>query len=59
MALKANASSDSGLRCFKSDLKTFNGCFRWLSGEESACGCKRHRRCEFDPWVGKVPWRRK
>ena len=19
----------------------------------------RHRRCGFDPWVGKVPWRRK
>ena len=22
---------------------------------ESACQC---RRCEFDPWVGKIPWRR-
>ena len=20
---------------------------------------RRHRRCEFDPWVGKMPWRRK
>jgi uncharacterized membrane protein len=28
----------------------------WLSGTESACQC---RRCEFDPWVGKIPWRRK
>ena len=28
----------------------------WLSGEESTC---QFRRCEFDPWVGKVPWRRK
>ena len=18
----------------------------------------RHRRCRFDPWVGKIPWRR-
>ena len=25
----------------------------WLSGKESACQC---RRCEFDPWVGKIPW---
>ena len=23
--------------------------------EESACQC---RRCRFDPWVGKIPWRR-
>ena len=29
---------------------------RWLSGKESAC---RRRRCEFDPWVRKIPWRRK
>ena len=29
---------------------------RWLSGKESACQC---RRCRFNPWVGKVPWRRK
>ena len=21
--------------------------------------CRRHRRCRFDPWVGKIPWRRK
>ena len=29
---------------------------RRLSGKESACQCRRHR---FDPWVGKIPWRRK
>ena len=28
----------------------------WLSGKESACQCRRHG---FDPWVGKIPWRRK
>ena len=32
---------------------------RWLSGKESACQCRRHKRCGFDPWVGKIPWRRK
>ena len=32
---------------------------RWLSGKESACQCRRHRRCGFDPRVGKIPWRRK
>ena len=31
---------------------------RWLSGKESACQCRRHKRCGFNPWVGKVPWRR-
>jgi len=29
---------------------------RWLSGKESTCQC---RRCGFDPWDGRVPWRRK
>ena len=28
----------------------------WLSGKESICHC---RRCRFDSWVGKIPWRRK
>ena len=31
----------------------------WLSGRDSFCQRRRHRRCAFDPWVGKVPWRRK
>ena len=31
----------------------------WLSGKESACQCKRHKRCGFFPWVGKVPSRRR
>ena len=26
------------------------------AGKESACQCRRHKRCEFDPWVGKMPW---
>ena len=25
------------------------------SSKESACQCRKHR---FDPWVGKLPWRR-
>ena len=29
---------------------------RWLISKESACHC---RRCRFDPWVRKIPWRRK
>ena len=29
---------------------------QWLHAEESACQCRRRR---LDPWVGKIPWRRK
>ena len=29
---------------------------RQHSGKESACQC---RRLGFDPWVRKIPWRRK
>ena len=32
------------------------GLLRWLSGQESACRCRRHG---FDPWVGRILWRRK
>ena len=27
-------------------------------GKEPACQCRRHKRCGFDLWVGKIPWRR-
>ena len=29
------------------------------SGKEPTCQCRRHKRGRFDPWVGKIPWRRK
>ena len=32
---------------------------RWQSGKEPACQLRRCRRRGFDPWVGKIPWRRK
>ena len=35
------------------------GLLRWLSGKESAFQCRRCKRCELDPWVRKIPWRRK
>ena len=28
----------------------------WLSSKEAACQCRRPR---FNPWLGKIPWRRK
>ena len=24
-----------------------------------ACQCRRHKRHGFNPWVGKIPWRKK
>ena len=31
-------------------IKSFSG---------ATCQCRRHRRCGFNPWVWKIPWRRK
>ena len=29
-----------------------------ISGKELTWQCSRHKRQGFDPWVGKIPWRR-
>ena len=44
-------------------LEMARGAFRkgfpgGASGKEHACQCRRQKRRGFDPWVGKVPWRR-
>ena len=31
----------------------------WHSGKEPTWWCRRLKRLRFDPWVGKIPWRRK
>ena len=36
-------------------LFTYKGLPWWLSGKEFAGQC----RCGFDPWIGKIPWRRR
>ena len=36
--------------------EVFYGLLWFLIGKESACRCKRHG---FNPWVGKILWRRK
>ena len=28
-------------------------------GKEPACQCRRRKGCGFDPWVRKIPWKRK
>ena len=34
--------------------RTENG----TSDKEPTCQCRRYKRHRFDPWVGKIPWRR-
>ena len=31
----------------------------WLSGKKSSCQHRRCRRQKFNPWVTKIPWRKK
>ena len=28
------------------------------SGKEPTCQCRRLKRCRFESWVGKIPWKR-
>ena len=40
-------------------LSSSSGSSRGSSrGKESACQCWRQKKCEFDPWIRKLPWRR-
>ena len=44
---------------FHTSLYISWGCPIGTSSKESACQCRRHKRYGFDPWVRKIPWRRK
>ena len=35
--------------------KVIQGACQWLSGKESACQCRRHKRGRFDPGSGRSP----
>ena len=41
-----------------SELKWIGGFPGSASGKEPTCQCRRHKRCGFNAWVGKIPWRR-
>ena len=51
------ALSSAPCKLFRSLLHT--NFPRGSAGKEPACQCRRHRRHGFNPWVGKIPWRRK
>ena len=36
----------------------FNESYLVPTGKEPTCQCRTCKRCGFDPWVGKIPWRR-
>ena len=36
----------------------WGGIPRWASGKGPTCRCRRHEKCAFDPWIGKI-WKRK
>ena len=48
-------SPDSTEQLNWTELKGFPG---GGSGKEPACQFRRHKRCGFDPWITKIPWRR-
>ena len=39
-------------------LNKYPGFAGGANAKEPACQCRRHKRCGFYPWVGKIPWRR-
>ena len=50
----------SGLGCPSLEPNLFHlRASQWYSGKESTCQCRRHKRCRFNPRVGKIPWCRK
>ena len=56
----SRAIYEMGTPClpFRAILR-INYIIEWCSGKESICQCRRSKRCMFDPWVRKIPWRRK
>ena len=52
-------SKGSWMQCIWPKATRVSGLPRCLHGEESSCQFRSHRRRRFDPWAGKIPWRRR
>ena len=52
LGFSASRCADRYLITCSKDMQGFPG----FPGKESTCQCWRHG---FDPWAGKIPWRRK
>ena len=56
---KAACSGKGGFLGYKGEALWWSlvaSLLSWLSGKESACQCRRHG---FNPWIRKIPWKRK
>ena len=63
---KNNVGFGSGIQLnYRGQVGPFKACsfsmgFPGGTGsKEPTCQCRRHKRCGFDPWVEKIPWRGK
>ena len=45
-----------GLLLIKGKICLAWGLLQWFSGKRICMQCRRHRRCGFNSWVGKIPW---
>ena len=59
LAEKFNDLLKSENQKWKTAQFAFRGFPGGTSGKESACQCRRHKRHGLDPWVKKIPWKRK
>ena len=57
MNLGASETAPS-LKCSESTSPNPSAYSGGASGEEPTCQCRRHKRHEFNSWVGKIPWER-
>jgi len=47
-----------GDNSLKESYREGEGFLGGASGKEPTCQCRRLKRHRFDPWVGKIPWKR-
>ena len=50
--------SKGSITCGSMATSKYEGFPGGTSGKEPSCQRRRHKRLRFDPWVGKIPWRR-
>ena len=59
MALEVQGSQENKTVKTLKTVGTTAGPWGGASGVEPTCQCRRQKRCGFDPWSGKIVWRRK
>ena len=54
----SQTSNVAKIQMFIPNSETSAGFPGGTSGKETAFQCRKHKRCGFNPWVEKIPWRR-